>query len=182
MEDLLGIAFMAVMFFVAIYAKANKDAKRQQGQRPQWPGPVAPGPMYPRPQRPMMPPMPPKPTRQPAYPGSSQEGVRLDGVGSSEEGPRGDETVDAELQRFNRDIDRFEGQQLPQFREELEDRHLAELRSDIGAPAEAVPVLQVQTADSGMNLTGMLAERSSLAQAVVLAEVLGKPKALRGRR
>ncbi|MFZ5817690.1 MAG: hypothetical protein ACOY93_20745 [Bacillota bacterium] len=188
MEDLIGFVVFLVFIGLSAVGRMGRNRQEQQGQgRPRYPGPVAgdsipPWPS-PRPQRPQQEPprqAPPAPAptapsrrrpmggegvtqegRAPSLEGrqtegyGSLEGRALEGVSSMVTG-----TLAEERSRFRRETERFrragpESALRPPEVEEAE------------AVAEANPLAQV------------LASKEGLAQAVVLSEVLGKPRALR---
>lgn len=86
----------------------------------------------------------------------------VDGEGVGLEGPSVSESVDTELVQFESD--------------RLDRHHLGSSLNEVEAPME------VQGEDGAApELAKALARPEALAQAVLFAEVLGKPKALRGR-
>jgi len=201
LDDFLWVAIAVIFGLFSVMSKAA--AKKQQEQRgrrqqemPKWPGPVAgprpgQGPTWaPAPGPRPMPTLVPKQQQQAAEPkqevkppapktlvsgdvftrGLDQEGYGSEGFGTegqSVEGPTVGEGVEDEVYRFSRETAQMEG------------RHLSELTDDLVQPqaglygvAEERPPVDVQPA---------LADAAGLSRSIVLAEVLGKPKALRGR-
>jgi hypothetical protein len=174
---LLFIVFLGVSFIGRLMKnqRAGQDTGREP-RRQQWPGPTAPPgiPGYPRPMTNSVPrqpsgsPQPPVPSQwnRPPQPmprrdaDDDDEGVSIEGV--SVEGPAAGENVQAELARFNQASNRF-GQ-------------LGRLKTALHAP-EAEPAVARLAPDALVGLD----DPQSVARAFVLAEVLGKPRALRGR-
>lgn len=150
------IVLVVVIAFSLLRRVAREEEKRQQ---PKWPGPVAPPgiPGFPLP-------APPQPRTRTSPPRNDRagEGVATEGVTSMEWAASG-ESVEQEATRFNA---RVEG--------DLSQR-LGSLEA-----TEAQSMVQPQTGPA-TELQGALSDRNSLAQAFVLSEVLGKPKALRRR-
>lgn len=103
----------------------------------------------------------------------------MEGVGT--EGPSAGETVQQELTRFGRETERLARPMRGEYRPQLQQyqSHLQQLQTVLHA---AVAPQQPEAAQAGgaLDIEQALADRESVARAVVLAEVLGKPKALRG--
>lgn len=183
-----------------IVSVASKAMKQQQGggrqqDTPRWPGPVAgprpgQGPTWaPAPgQRPTLTPTAPTPRKaetvaqakpQPAktlvsgdvfsrsldVEGYGSEGVGSEGYGT--EGPGPTDGVDEEMNRFSRESEQFERRELNRITD-----HLG--RSEAAA---VVTAYEGTSADMQASLGGI----ESLTRAIVLSEVLGKPKSLRRR-
>lgn len=182
MEQLFGILIALAVAVVSILAKRGQmqDPRRRQQQ---WPGPVAQPPQYPRPAQvpprapsapPRIPTAPPKPQPQPVRP-QPRPYVDLEGVGM--EGPGPNDTVETELSRFDREI---ESETRPQLSDLRFDLAREQLRTDLSQQQDAAEYRIVKEQASALQRS--LVNRDDLARAVVLSEVLGKPKALRNRR
>lgn len=201
MEDLVWIVVAVIGLIVSV---ASKAMKQQQGggrpqSGPQWPGPVAgprpgQGPTWaPAPgQRPTLAPAP-KPQAQaprkaetvaqarpqPAKTlvsgdvfsrsldaeGYGSEGIGSEGYGT--EGPGPTDGVDEEMNRFSRESEQFERRELNRITDHL-------------GRSEAAAVVTAYESTSA-DVQAALGGADSLARAIVLSEVLGKPKALRRR-
>ncbi len=190
--DLLGILVFVVLIFLSLAGKAAQEKERRRRElegkptaprAPQWPGPVAgPGfPGYPQPTFPQRG-LPPRPQPAGPAPQASGEGASMEGVGS--EGPQPGETVEAEVAWFEQqaqDVDReVENVRREATRFATSDpgtRQLGDLarETDVEWAERADNVVTVQ-------MEGALLSSDNLAQAVVLAEIMGRPKALQGRR
>lgn len=190
--DLLGILVFVVLIFLSLAGKAAQEKERRRRElegkpmaprAPQWPGPVAgPGfPGYPQPTFPQRG-LPPRPQPAGPAPQASGEGASMEGVGS--EGPQPGETAEAEVARFEQqaqDVDReVENVRREATRFATSDpgtRQLGDLarETDVEWAERADNVVTVQ-------MEGALLSSDNLAQAVVLAEIMGRPKALQGRR
>ncbi|HWI61791.1 MAG TPA: hypothetical protein VNT75_08140 [Symbiobacteriaceae bacterium] len=201
MDDLFWIFFAVVGVFVSLAGKAMKQQQGRAGrsqEAPKWPGPVAgprpgQGPTWAPPpaSRQPTPSWPPK-AQQPAKPlepmkreapktlvsgdvftrSLDQEGYGTEGIGTEGqgvEGPGVGEGVEDEMNRFSRES------------EQMERRQLSELTDDLVRPEQNAYAIRVETVDEA-GLQGALSDPAGLSRAIVLAEVLGKPKALRGRR
>jgi hypothetical protein len=210
LEDFIWIAIALVAGLFSLANKVNKQRQERQGGGPsqappqQWPGPVAgpkpgQGPTWgpaPRPQgsgstwAPSPAPRPgfgqPKPAEAPApkkeqpktlvsgdvftrsleSEGYGTEGVGTEGVGV--EGPGVGEGVEDEVYRFSRES------------ESMEKRELAELSDDLVRPERGAYSLAPEAVGAA-DLQSTLTDSSGLMRAIVLSEVMGKPKALRGR-
>lgn len=209
MEDFIWIVVALVAGLFSIANRINKQRQQQGGTGPsqappqQWPGPVA----GPKPgQGPTWAPSPgprPGPTWAPApgpRPGSGQaqkppepqpkkevpktlvsgdvftrslesEGYGTEGIGSEgvgAEGPGVGEGVEDEVYRFSRES------------EIMEKRELAELSDDLVRPERGAYSLAPEAVGAA-DLQSTLTDSYGLSRAIVLSEVLGKPKALRGR-
>lgn len=191
--DLLGILVFVVFIFLSLAGKAAQEKERRRRElegrpaaprSPQWPGPVAgPGlPGFPRPDFPQRP-LPPRPERAaPATEPRTGEGVSMEGVGS--EGPQPGETAEVEVARFeqaSQDVDReVENVRRGATRVATSDPATRQL----GDLARETDVEWAEIADNvvTVRMEGALLSSDNLAQAVVMAEVMGRPKALRGRR
>jgi hypothetical protein len=190
---LIFLAFLVISIFGKISARKAQQQRDERQRRvpgaPQWPGPVAgpglpgyPKPSWPQPQRPQ----PPVPQRQPAWP-SRAEATRPsaddDGEGVSMEGAPDAPSVPDELGRFDRETQRLDRPDLGQYRSQFSQYqpNMQRLKTALHhtEPAEAPRAQVAALADGWME--SALADRNSVARAVVLAEVLGKPKAYRGR-
>ncbi len=170
MEDLFGILVFVIFAAVSIGSKLMKR-RDERTPAPKWPGPVAgPGvPGYPRPSwpdaSPRQQPAPPVARQSPPRPvAASGEGVSGgEGIGSGMEGAGlegpGSTSAEAEALRFTEETDRIGTL-----------ARTAIVPEDIGR-SEGVAV----------DLKDAFTDRSAVARAVVMAEVLGKPKALRRR-
>lgn len=190
--DLLGILVFVVLIFLSLAGKAAQEKERRRRElegkptaprAPQWPGPVAgPGfPGYPQPTFPQRG-LPPRPQPAGPAPQASGEGASMEGGGS--EGPQPGETVEAEVAWFEQqaqDVDReVENVRREATRFATSDpgtRQLGDLarETDVEWAERADNVVTVQ-------MEGALLSSDNLAQAVVLAEIMGRPKALQGRR
>lgn len=194
--DLLGILVFVVFIFLSLAGKAAQEKERRRRElegkptaprAPQWPGPVAgPGfPGYPQPTFPQRP-LPPRP--EPAAPApaaapqASDAGVAREGAGSA--GPQLGQVTEAEVARFEQqaqDVDReVENVRREATRVATSDpgtRQLGDLArvTDVDWAERTDNVVTVQ-------IEGALLSSDNLAQAVVLAEIMGRPKALQGRR
>lgn len=204
MDDLFLVIIIALSGLVSYFVKAQKRQQEQAGRSqeapPKWPGPVAgprpgqgptwapapaPRPASPKPPTAWAPKPPPEPKQESPKPAEQRtlvsgdvftrsldmEGYGTEGIGSEGlgvEGPGVGEGVEDELNRFSRET------------ELLEQRHLAEMHGRLGGAGQKAAVV---TADAGTSaeLQAALGDTASLSRAIVLAEVLGKPKALRPR-
>jgi hypothetical protein len=193
-SDIFGLLMFLVFLGVSFAGKLLKN--RQQGQdtgreprRQQWPGPTAPPgiPGYPRPAMPPLPrqspaPQPSVPMQQsrPPQPSVPVRGVDDVGEGVGTEGPGAGETVQAELARFDQQTNRLAKPDLGAYQPRLPQyqAHFSRLQTALHRQ-EAEPV--VVAADVVTGLDDALADPQAVARAFVLAEVLGKPRALRGR-
>jgi len=189
--DLLGILVFVLFVFLSIAGKAAQEKERRrrelQGRpaaprAPQWPGPVA-GPGFPGYPQPTFPQRPPRPQKlEPVPSQADDEGTSPEGVGM--EGPQPGETTEAEVARFEQqtqDVDReAENVRREATRFATSDsgsRQLGDLAQS------AAPEYEVKVQMNGnKELQGALLTQGGLAQAVVMAEILGRPKALQGRR
>lgn len=192
--DVLGFVLFLLFLgasLVGKLAKRENNRRTQMPQQPRWPGPVAgpqgrgfPQPSWPSPQQPpaFPQPMPRAPAPPAAQDADRGEGVQTEGYGV--EGPAPNDQVEQELSRFTNETDRFSRQEIDEVvrftreSEQFERRQLTELRTSLGKTTEAATV----TSDDGFaapDVSQGLADPASLAQAFVLAEVLGKPKAMR---
>jgi hypothetical protein len=209
LEDYIWIIVAVIAGVFSLANKAAKWQQERQGggasQAPpkQWPGPVAgpkpgQGPTWapsPAPQpRPTWAPAPgPRPGfEQPPKPVEPQpkkelpktlvsgdvfsrplesEGYGTEGIGSEGvglEGPGIGEGVEEEIYRFSRDS------------EIMEKRELTELTDDLVRPERSAYSLAPEAVGAA-DLQSTLTDSAGLSRAIVLSEVLGKPKALRGR-
>jgi len=202
-ESFLGIlVFLLFAAFSLIGKVAKKENDRRGGlpqrpQPPQWPGPVAKQgqPQWPQPgPRPAAPPQwpqaprqwpgpqgqaqnpapaaPPEPRKKPPQTLFSDEGesgsmggASSEGIGT--EGPAAGQTFQADRDQFDRDVAGMSAARLERFTEGL---------AQLGEDSYALPVEAGAT-----ELDLAMADRDRVAQAVVMAEVLGKPKGLRAR-
>jgi hypothetical protein len=210
LEDLIWIVVAVVAGLFSIANRIKKQRQQQGGTGPsqappqqRWPGPVA----GPKPgQGPTWSPSPgprPGPTwapapgtrpgygqaQQPAEPqpkkeapktlvssdvfsrGLESEGYGTEGIGSEGvgiEGPGVGEGVEDEVYRFSRES------------EIMEKRELAELTDDLVRPERSAYSLAPEAVGAA-DLQSTLTDSAGLSRAIVLSEVLGKPKALRGR-
>jgi hypothetical protein len=194
--DVAGFLIMLAFVGVSLLARAAKKTGEQptgRPTRPQWPGPVAgpPGapPNFPRPwspgaQQPQAPMAPASPSWQ-EQPGRPLT-VPLSGEGVGTEGPSEGERVEAEINRFDRESEQFaqkpmdEVSRFSRETEQFEGRHLTEMKTALTATDAAIITAGEA---SGYDLQGSPDTAASLAQAMVMAEILAKPRALRrGRR
>lgn len=206
MEDFIWIIFAVVAGLFSIASRVNKQRQQQGGAGPsqgppRWPGPVAgprpgqgpttwapqpgQGPSWaPSPRPTLKPKTEVKPPEQPRKEvpktlvsgdvftrsleseGYGTEGIGSEGVGV--EGPGVGEGVEEEIYRFSRDS------------EIMEKRELAELTDDLVRPERGAYSLAPEAVGAA-DLQSTLTDSAGLSRAVVLAEVLGKPKSLRGR-
>lgn len=184
--DIFGFLLFIVFLGVSFIGKLMKDQragqdKRREPRRQQWPGPVAPPgtPGYPRPMtRPVprqqtQPPQPPTPRRDAD---DDDEGVSIEGV--SVEGPAPGENVQAELARFDQETRRRAKSDLGAYEPRLQQyqyqSQLKRLKTTLHVPEAELGV----AGEAPDGLSG-LDDPQSVARAFVLAEVLGKPRALR---
>ena len=170
----------------AIWQRIQRSRNQQGAGQPQtqtWPGPVAQPPRIPGMPRPTWPQAPqptwpeaPRPAAQqpPALPQRTAPVI-------DEEGPEADEQVDRELERFGWETQQMENRQIDEAArfekqsQEFERRQLADLRGGLTRTTEAAPAVSDEPVSSFLEL----ADPEATARALVLAEVLGKPKALR---
>lgn len=112
----------------------------------------------------------------------------MEGVGT--EGPKPDENVFTEMGRFQREIaqDIDVNRDVPVDEDIKPDKNLRpleiqpmQLTTTLAYDAEALQAARVAQDDATVSIDDLMASRGNLAQAIVLAEVLGKPKALRRR-
>jgi hypothetical protein len=174
LDDLIGILIFLVIAGLSWLSKAAQRQREEQ-PRPKWPGPVA----APRNQG-----WPPKPApvwpdrteRQGATEGARTEGTRTEGFpseGLSVEGPKERleeapplaDTVQEELRRFDAETAALSRRHLEQLQDDLEPQEY-----DWSLPREERQAVR-----------HLLTDRESLVRAVLAAEILGKPRALRGR-
>lgn len=200
MEDLVGILVFVVFVGVSIVSRLAKNQEQQKGTPPmrgpvpgeQRPRPAAPMPRAPQPQpqrtvtpqRPepaMAPPLrPPQPEYDPWSTGS------MPGL-ADPEGPEESERVDVEMNRFSREREEMEHREMEEIgrfareREQFEKSRFAEMKTGL-VHREDIPVEATAEETRNLELSTALANPASFAQAVVLAEVLGKPKAKRRGR
>lgn len=181
MEDFLGLLIFIAFAVISMAGRAMQNQKRRaEGDEaqpapraPKWPGPVAgPGvPGYPRPPWPQGPaaqrpepvpasPAPPGPFEQEQEPLPVAEAVDTVGPPSR--------TAEEESARFTKELQGW-NQRLT--------------LTDIGdpRPGDEFPAEGIDEAQAGIG-RGALIRRESLAYAVVMAEVLGRPRALRQLR
>jgi hypothetical protein len=193
-SDIFGFLMFLVFLGVSFAGKMIKN--KQQGQetgreprRQQWPGPTAPPgiPGYPRPATPSLPrqsraPQPSVPMQQsrPPQPSVPLRDVDDDDEGVGTEGPGAGETVQAELARFDQETSRLAKRDLAAYQPRLPQYqpHFSRLQTALHTQ-EAEPVAVV--ADVVTGLDDALADPQAVARAFVLAEVLGKPRAMRRR-
>ncbi|HYG58812.1 MAG TPA: hypothetical protein VD902_12210 [Symbiobacteriaceae bacterium] len=198
MEDLFGVLIFLVFVGVSLvgrFLKSQQGQQGQQGQQPKWPGPVA-NPPRGTPKPTWAPPAPPRPQSQPR-PGRQQqpapggqprrepvprdisgEGVGTEGAWSGMEGPGAGDRVYEAANRFSQESDQIARHSLGEVYEDTGGRHLHRLQDELVRPGDEAAVV-TPGESTAWNLQPAMASRDSLAQAVVLAEVLGKPKALR---
>lgn len=178
MDDLFGFLFAVAMVGFAIWQRVQRSRNQQgagQPQPPAWPGPVAQPPRIPGMPRPSWPEAP-RPVQQPPAAPIQRTAPVID-----EEGPEAEEQVDRELERFGRETQQMENRQIDEAArferqsQEFERRQLADLRGGLTRSTEAAPAVSMEPASSFLELS----DPETAARALVLAEVLGKPKALR---
>lgn len=182
MDNLFG--FLVAVFVVgfSIWQRVQRSRNQQGAGRPQtptWPGPVAQPPRIPgMPSRPTWPEAPRPAAQQPPAP-PQRTATLID-----EEGPEAEEQVDRELERFGRETQQMENRQIDEAArfekqsQEFERRQFADLRGGLARTNEAAPAVSNEPAGSFLELS----DPEATARALVLAEVLGKPKALRKGR
>lgn len=205
MEDWIGVLVFVLFAVVSIAGRAMKQKQQgDNGRQQQWPGPIAgnPGRMG----RPMPPPVrplqaPPQPTStwapRPAAQAAPQPQAQAlqpkqapktlvsgdvfttslddtEGVGT--EGPQGQmdvpdpaADVERELRTFEQESERFGRLQLTQ------------LSNDLVRPDQRAETVTPDETAARADLQAALTDPDSLSRAIVLAEVLGKPKAMRAR-
>lgn len=157
------------------WAPSPGPGSRPQGSGPTWapaPGP-RPGFGQPKPPEPQPKKEAPKTlvsgdvfTRSLDTEGYGTEGIGSEGLGA--EGPGIGEGVDDEVYRFSRES------------EVMEKRGLADLSDDLVRPDQGAYSLAPEAVGAA-DLQSTLTDSAGLSRAVVLSEVLGKPKSLRGR-
>jgi hypothetical protein len=152
-----------VVFLVSVFISAVMKAGKAQGGRPQWPGPVAgpnmPG--YPRAPLGRAPQPAPSPAANEVEP--LAEPVFRESLQSRMEGKDLAESVDDEIARFDASTGHFPPP--------------AVVKGTIEESTE-----RYDPSGGGMVQFGGRLNQNALAQAVLMAEVLGKPKALRSRK
>jgi hypothetical protein len=183
--DIFGFLIAAAFAGFSLLQRVKKGQQESGGERRQapWPGPVAQPPTGTGMPQPAWPPAPPRPPQQSAQPPqqSAQPPQRRSFL--DEEGPEDEELVVHEVERFSRESERFDLQQIEglanfeQQSAEFADREFKGLREDL-ASSDAATVTADETGVD-MGLRGALGDPASAARALVLAEVLGKPRALR---
>jgi hypothetical protein len=100
------------------------------------------------------------------------------------EGPGDADRVEVEINRFDREVEQFSRQPMDEVArfdketQQFEQRNLGKLETALKETAQ----LGVTQEQDGYDLRQAGWTSGSLTQAVVMAEVLGKPKALRGGR
>ena len=187
----MGILVFLVFLGISLVGRFIKAQKGQQEQ--QWPGPVAKTPGMPRetPKTTWAPPAPPQqqprrqqpqaqlqPRKEATKTLVSREGEGSEGMWSGTEGPARSERVRAEMDRFARDSEQMEHRTLAELSHDIAGSELEQLSDEVYRPEDEAPTV-TESERTAWNLQSAIASKDSLAQAVILSEVLGKPRALR---
>lgn len=177
MEELIPILVLLVFgglkFFGKIAQQGGKSDSGRPTAKPMWPGPIAgggplagPRPGLPQQQAPWPSAPPARPTAQPVtqWPPAVAAPAEVggEGIGSEGQSAMGFGSLADERARFQAE--------RAQFRQAYPEGGLVHMRVEEPVDIEPAPAHP---------LAGALASKEGLAQAVLLAEVLGKPRALR---
>ncbi|MFZ5826084.1 MAG: hypothetical protein ACOY94_17450 [Bacillota bacterium] len=181
MEDLIGLVIFLVFAGLSLLGRVAKN-KEQQGpqrqerhERPKWPGPVA-GPGMPGQGQPPWPQPPPRPQPKPQPQSQPQQPARqMSGEGVSVEGRSS--MLGGSVEGRSSMVTGTMTENRARFRDQTEQWLGARVETGLHGSS---PAAEVVTYNQQVNpVAQALASKEGLAQGVLLAEILGKPRALR---